>query len=148
MVARNTNGGIGYADHTGYRQENHYSTLELHGQTGGDEPDDQRGDGRRCQGVGFQTVFGRLLEIRDGTFRYATQNRTEAGEAGKEGLEMAKRVTPEEIVQIQRLYAKYGNFATVGREMGRSGSTVAKYVKLKGTPPIVAHTFKEVVRGA
>ena len=45
---------------------------------------------------------------------------------------MAKRVTPEEIVQIQWLYAKYGSFAAVGREMGRSGSTVAKYVKLKG----------------
>ena len=27
-------------------------------------------------------------------------------------------------------------------------STVAKYVKLKGAPPIVAHTFREVVRGA
>lgn len=61
---------------------------------------------------------------------------------------MAKRVTPEEIVQIQRLYAKYGSFAAVGREMGRSGSTVAKYVKLKGAPPIAAHTFREVVREA
>ena len=61
---------------------------------------------------------------------------------------MAKRVTPGEIVQMQQLYAKYGNFAAVGREMGRSASTVARYVKLKGTPPIVAHTFKEVVRGA
>ena len=83
-----------------------------------------------------------------GTFRYPTQNRAEAGETGEEGLGMAKRVTPGEIVQMQQLYAKYGNFAAVGREMGRSGSTVAKYVKLKGTPPIVAHTFKEVVRGA
>ena len=26
--------------------------------------------------------------------------------------------------------------------------TVAKHVKLKGAPPIVAHTFKEVVGGA
>ena len=34
----------------------------------------------------------------------------------------------------------------MGTRMGRSGSTVAKYIKLDGTPKIVAHTFKEVVR--
>lgn len=59
---------------------------------------------------------------------------------------MAKRVTPAEIVEMNRLYNEYGNFAEVGRQMGRSGSTVARYVKLNGTPKIVAHTFKEVVR--
>ena len=59
---------------------------------------------------------------------------------------MAKRVTPEEIVQVHQLYAKYGNFAAVGRELGRSGSTVAKYIRMRGTPEIVKHTFKEVVR--
>ena len=59
---------------------------------------------------------------------------------------MAKRVTAEEIVEMHRLYAKYGNYAKVGREIGRSGSTVAKYINLKDTPAIVAHTFKEVVR--
>ena len=59
----------------------------------------------------------------------------------------AKRVTPEEIVEMHRLYAKYGNYAAVGRELGRSGSTVSKYIKLHGTPDIVKHTFKEVVRG-
>lgn len=47
---------------------------------------------------------------------------------------MAKRVTPEEIVEMHRLYAKYGNYAAVGREIGRSGSTVAKYVQMKGVP--------------
>lgn len=59
---------------------------------------------------------------------------------------MAKRVTPEEIVEMHRLYIKYGNYASVGRELGRSGSTVSKYIKMKGTPDIVKHTFKEVVR--
>ena len=47
---------------------------------------------------------------------------------------MAKRVTPEEIVEMHRLYAKYGNYAEVGRQMGRSGSTVSKYVQMKGVP--------------
>ena len=59
---------------------------------------------------------------------------------------MATRVTPEEIVRIHQLYAKYGNFAAVAREVGRSGSTVAKYIRMKGTPTIVTHTFEEVVR--
>ena len=30
--------------------------------------------------------------------------------------------------------------------MGRSGSTVAKFIKLEETPKIVKHTFQEVVR--
>ncbi|WP_195892340.1 helix-turn-helix domain-containing protein [Intestinimonas massiliensis (ex Afouda et al. 2020)] len=58
----------------------------------------------------------------------------------------APRVTPAEIVEMHRLYAKLGNYAAVGREMGRSGTTVAKYIKLKDTPQIIKHTFVEVVR--
>ncbi len=58
----------------------------------------------------------------------------------------APRVTPQEIVEMHRLYAELGNYAAVGRKLGRSGSTVAKYVKLNGTPDIVKHTFKEIVR--
>lgn len=59
---------------------------------------------------------------------------------------MARRVTPQEIVEINRLYAELGSYAAVGRKIGRSGSTVARYVKLEGTPKIVKHTFKEVIR--
>ena len=59
---------------------------------------------------------------------------------------MAKRVTPDEIIEMNRLYNELNNFAEVGRRMGRSGSTVAKYIRMRGTPEIVKHTFKEVVR--
>lgn len=59
----------------------------------------------------------------------------------------ARRVTPQEIVEMNRLYAELGSYAAVGRIIGRSGSTVARYIKLEGTPKIVKHTFKEVVRG-
>lgn len=59
---------------------------------------------------------------------------------------MARRVTPQEIVEMNRIYAELGSYAAVGRKIGRSGSTVARYVKLEGTPKIVKHTFKEVVR--
>ena len=44
----------------------------------------------------------------------------------------APRVTPHEIVEMHRLYAKLGTYAAVGREIGRSGSTVAKYIKMQG----------------
>ena len=48
----------------------------------------------------------------------------------------ARRVTPEEIIEMHRLYAKLGNYAAVGRAMNpkRSGSTVSKYVQMKGVP--------------
>ena len=46
----------------------------------------------------------------------------------------APRVTPQEIVQMHRLYAKLGNYAAVGKAMGRSASTVSKYVQMKGVP--------------
>lgn len=59
---------------------------------------------------------------------------------------MATRVTPDEIIQINQLYSKYGTYAAVARVVGRSASSVAKYVKLAGTPRIVKHTFKEIVR--
>lgn len=58
----------------------------------------------------------------------------------------ARRVTPQEIVEMNRLYAELGSYAAVGRKIGRSGSTVARYIQLNGTPKIVKHTFKEVVR--
>ena len=47
---------------------------------------------------------------------------------------MAKRVTPAEIVEMNRLYNEYGNYAEVGRQIGRSGSTVSKYVQMIGVP--------------
>lgn len=61
---------------------------------------------------------------------------------------MAPRVTPAEIVEMNRLYAQYGTYAEVGRRMNRHASTVKRYIELAGTPKIVKHTFKEVVRGA
>ncbi len=46
----------------------------------------------------------------------------------------APRVTPQEIIKMQKLYDELGNYAAVGRIIGRSGSTVAKYVKMDGIP--------------
>lgn len=46
----------------------------------------------------------------------------------------AKRITPEEIIEIQRLCRKLGTYAAVAAEIGRSASSVSKYVQMKGVP--------------
>lgn len=46
----------------------------------------------------------------------------------------APRNTPEEIIGMQRLYRKLGTYAAVAREVGRSASSVSKYVQMKGVP--------------
>ena len=43
-------------------------------------------------------------------------------------------------------YPKYGSYAAVAQEIRRSASAVARYVKLQGTPKVVKHAFREVVR--
>ena len=42
------------------------------------------------------------------------------------------------------LYTKYGNYAEVGRQIGRSGSTVAKYVKMQGVPQSIRIAVQEL----
>lgn len=46
----------------------------------------------------------------------------------------APRITPEEIITMQRLYLQLGTYAAVAREVGRSASSVSKYVQMKSVP--------------
>ncbi len=46
----------------------------------------------------------------------------------------ARRVSPVEIVEMQRLYKELGTYAAVARKIGRSASTVSRYVQMKGVP--------------
>ena len=46
----------------------------------------------------------------------------------------AKHVTPEEIVNMIMLHKRLGTYEAVAHEVGRSGSTVSKYVQMKGVP--------------
>ena len=46
----------------------------------------------------------------------------------------ARHITPEEVLEMQRLYRAYGTYAAVAREMGRSPSSVSKYVQMIGVP--------------
>ena len=60
----------------------------------------------------------------------------------------AKHVTPEEIVQMHLLYKKYGTYAAVGEKMGRSGSTVSKYIQMKGVPQNVIIAVQNLLKKA
>ena len=46
----------------------------------------------------------------------------------------AKQISPEEIVEMQRLYRIYGTYAAVAKEIGRSAYSVSKYVQMKNIP--------------
>lgn len=56
------------------------------------------------------------------------------------------RVTPEEIVEMYRLYAKLGTYAAVGREIGRGASTVAKYIKMDGVPQNIKIAVENLIK--
>ena len=46
----------------------------------------------------------------------------------------APRITPEEIVEMHRLYRIHGTYAAVAKKIGRSPSSVSKYVQMKDVP--------------
>lgn len=58
----------------------------------------------------------------------------------------APRVTPQEIVEMHRLYAELGTYVAVGRKMGRSGSTVAKYIKMDGVPQAIRIAVENMIQ--
>ena len=61
---------------------------------------------------------------------------------------MAKQthVTPEEIVEMHHLYDKLGTYAAVGRELGRSASTVAKYIKMDGVSQNIKIAVENLIK--
>lgn len=44
---------------------------------------------------------------------------------------MAKKITPEQVEQMELLYTELGTYSAVGREMGISAGTVSRYLKRK-----------------
>ena len=58
---------------------------------------------------------------------------------------MSARVTPDEFEKMHRLYNGLGSAAEVARRMGRSASTVRKYIKMDGCPALVRHTTKRLM---
>lgn len=62
----------------------------------------------------------------------------------------APRVTPQEIVEMQRLYLKLGTYTAVGRAMNpqRSATTVSKYVQMKGVPQNLRMAVQNLLQSA
>lgn len=60
----------------------------------------------------------------------------------------APRVTPTEIIEMQRLYRELGTYAAVARKMKRSPDTVARYVKMKGVPQNIRMAVENLLRTA
>lgn len=62
----------------------------------------------------------------------------------------APRVTPQEIVEMQRLYLKLGTYTAVGQAMNpkRSATTVSKYVQMKGVPQNLRLAVENLLRTA
>lgn len=59
---------------------------------------------------------------------------------------MPKRVTPDEVKEMYRLYEKYGNCAEVGRQMNRSASTVSRYIRGgKDAPQALKHAARQAI---
>ena len=58
---------------------------------------------------------------------------------------MASRVTPAEFEEMHRLYTELGNMAKVAQRMGRSASTVRKYIKMKECPALIRHETTNLV---
>ena len=59
---------------------------------------------------------------------------------------MPKRITPDEVKQMFRLYEKYGNCAEVARQMNRSASTVARYIRGgKDAPQVLKHIARQAI---
>lgn len=44
---------------------------------------------------------------------------------------MAKKITPEQVEQMELLYSELGTYSAVAREMGISAGTVSRYLKQK-----------------
>lgn len=57
----------------------------------------------------------------------------------------APRVSPTEIVEMQRLYRELGTYAAVARKMKRSPETVSRYVQMRGVPRNIRITVENLL---
>ena len=58
----------------------------------------------------------------------------------------AKHISPAEIVEMQRLYRELGTYAAVAKEIGRSESSVSKYVQMKNVPRNIRIAVENLTR--
>ena len=46
----------------------------------------------------------------------------------------ARHITPQEVVEMHRLYKELGTYAAVAEKIGRSASSVSRYIQMKNVP--------------
>lgn len=46
----------------------------------------------------------------------------------------ARHITPQEVVEMHRLYKELGTYAAVAKKIGRSASSVSRYIQMKNVP--------------
>ena len=60
----------------------------------------------------------------------------------------AKKVTPQEIDKMYKLYSELGTYAGVAKKMNRSPSTISKYIKAEGLTPLSLNLKSRIVKDA
>ena len=58
----------------------------------------------------------------------------------------ARHITPQEVVEMHRLYKELGTYAAVADKIGRSASSVARYIQMKNVPQNVRLAVDNLVR--
>lgn len=58
----------------------------------------------------------------------------------------APRITPEEIIEMRRLYRQLGTYTAVAKGIGRGPSSVSKYVQMKGVPANIRISVENLTR--
>lgn len=46
----------------------------------------------------------------------------------------ARHITPQEVVEMHRLYKELGTYTAVADKIGRSASSVSRYIQMKNVP--------------
>lgn len=58
----------------------------------------------------------------------------------------ARHITPQEVVEMHRLYKELGTYAAVAEKIGRSASSVARYIKMEKVPQSVRLAVDNLMR--
>lgn len=58
----------------------------------------------------------------------------------------ARHITPQEVVEMHRLYKELGTYAAVAEKIGRSASSVARYIKMEKVPQNVRLAVDNLMR--
>lgn len=58
----------------------------------------------------------------------------------------ARHITPQEVVEMHRLYKELGTYTAVADKIGRSASSVSRYIKMEKVPQSVRLAVDNLMR--